>query len=294
MVKRGWYAIARSEDVGEEPTAIEDRMGKRFVAWRLDDAINVADAFCPHLGADLSMGSIVDGCLRCPFHGWLFNDSGENVHIPYCDKLNRAARLTMYPTCERYGKVWIYVGDDEPFHMAPVIEDSWVLAEEHERKTKTNIADCLENGVDIGHFNQLHEQPGIELFDWEIPETDGPHPWVTLRYPDINLWVYIRYWGPGLVTLRFGGFVDMTMVVTYTPSNDNGTHFYVQFWFPPEGTDESLARYMVKEITHQFDQDVAVWDRKIYLEHPKLCIADGPMLKMRRWVRRFVDSGVGV
>ena len=33
-------------------------------------------AWCPHLGADLSVGQIVDGRLRCAYHHWSFDGSG--------------------------------------------------------------------------------------------------------------------------------------------------------------------------------------------------------------------------
>ena len=42
------------------------------------------DAYCEHLGAHLGYGgTVVEERIRCPFHGWEWNDKGRNVRIPY-------------------------------------------------------------------------------------------------------------------------------------------------------------------------------------------------------------------
>lgn len=65
------------------------------IAVRNDEGkVAIYDAFCPHLGADLGVGSEVvvdndsksgpESCIRCPFHGWLFsNNDGSCVRVPY-------------------------------------------------------------------------------------------------------------------------------------------------------------------------------------------------------------------
>jgi cholesterol 7-dehydrogenase len=52
--------------------------------------VAVYDAYCPHLGADLSVGGEIvannerSACIKCPFHGWLYRCSdGTCVQVPY-------------------------------------------------------------------------------------------------------------------------------------------------------------------------------------------------------------------
>lgn len=62
-------------------------VGEEIVAWCDDKGrVCVADAFCPHLGADLgpeSGGVVRDGCLVCPFHGFEFDISGRCSATPF-------------------------------------------------------------------------------------------------------------------------------------------------------------------------------------------------------------------
>lgn len=287
---RGWFAVADAAAV-DSPTLIEDRLGRPLVAWRAAGAVRVAGAHCPHLGADLSMGSVKDDRLRCPFHGWEFDPDGSLARIPYSPCGQRSAGLAVAQTQERLGLVWAWSGPGEPFEVGPLEPevDGWVCARRYARTTSTNISDTLENGVDIGHFNQLHEQPDIQLVNCELP--DGPYARVDLAYEAIDATVGIDYFGPGLVVLRFRGFVEMAMTVAYTPSGEHpregSTHLHVAYWLPADRSDDALSAYLIAEITRQLDQDIAVWDRKVYLERPALCAGDGPMLRMRRWVGSF-------
>lgn len=285
---RGWFCVAESNEVGESPALIDDRLGLRLVAWRDASGVHVADSFCPHLGADLSMGSMVDGLLRCPFHGWRFAGDGKLTHIPYCDKLNKAANLKTYPVQERFGCLWIWADGEPTFPLDETVmerEEGWTQRHVNVVSTKANLSDTLENGIDTGHFNELHEQPSMYLKSYEmVPGNHRAH--ALLDYTGIDTLIDINYYGPGLATLQFKGIIDMTLHVTYTPTNSNGTHMRFSFWFK-ETADPKLAHFLIKEITHQFNQDVAIWDRKTYPERPLLCIADGPIMEARRWVRSF-------
>ncbi len=89
-----------------------DFLGTRVVAYR-DQAGKpvVQSAWCPHLGADLSVGQIVDGRLRCAYHHWSFDGTGACAHIPSGDKIPSAARIFTYPSEEKWGLVWAFNGE---------------------------------------------------------------------------------------------------------------------------------------------------------------------------------------
>lgn len=49
--------------------------------------VSVVDAYCAHMGGNLAAGGRVLGdCIECPFHGWVYNQEGKCVRIPYADK----------------------------------------------------------------------------------------------------------------------------------------------------------------------------------------------------------------
>jgi len=83
----------------------------------------VQTAWCPHLGADLSGGQIVEGRLRCPYHHWSFDGSGACAHIASGDKIPPAARIFTYPTAEAWGIVWAFNGET-PDYPVPGIPDA--------------------------------------------------------------------------------------------------------------------------------------------------------------------------
>jgi hypothetical protein len=64
-----WYAFAASELIGNRPLGTSVA-GVELVAWRnADETLHVGPRACPHLGADLSTGSLDCGTLICPWHG---------------------------------------------------------------------------------------------------------------------------------------------------------------------------------------------------------------------------------
>ncbi|MGH3388562.1 MAG: DUF5914 domain-containing protein [Actinomadura sp.] len=66
----GWFVVAASDSVrGDRPYGIR-LMGRELVAWRdRSGAPVVGPGVCPHLGAPLAQGRVVDGCLVCRWHG---------------------------------------------------------------------------------------------------------------------------------------------------------------------------------------------------------------------------------
>lgn len=65
-------------------------LGHNLAVFRTtDDKVYVTDAYCPHLGADLTAGGkVVGNSLECPFHKWRFNgESGKCVSGPSSEKV---------------------------------------------------------------------------------------------------------------------------------------------------------------------------------------------------------------
>src|SRR5690606_33142601 len=100
-----------------------------LVLYRGDDgAAHLVDAHCPHLGAHLAVGGRVEGdCLRCPFHGWLFDGDGACVEIPYREgeRIPAKARARAYPVVERNGFVWAWhhARQEPPFYEVPTVAE---------------------------------------------------------------------------------------------------------------------------------------------------------------------------
>ena len=98
-------------------------LGLDFVLFRLENRFVCFPDICCHRGGTLSDGKLSGDCLACPYHGWQFNASGQCVHIPALGadaRPPKRARVDSYPTAEKYGWVWVFLGDLPESERPPI------------------------------------------------------------------------------------------------------------------------------------------------------------------------------
>lgn len=113
-----WYLFGRSSELDRGPVS-KPMLGRRIVAFRgADGEIAVLDANCSHMGADLGQGTIVDGRLVCPFHGWCYGTDGRCVGIPgAASPPPPFAKQKRYPARERHGYLFFFFGEEALFPL---------------------------------------------------------------------------------------------------------------------------------------------------------------------------------
>jgi phthalate 4,5-dioxygenase oxygenase subunit len=116
---------------------------------------------CAHRGADLSLGRLEDGGLRCYFHGWLFAGDGSCLEVPaepVGSTFASKVRITSYPVRERNGIYWAYLGPGEPPNLPAL--DCFTAPDEYAFAFKgyldCNWLQALEVGIDPAHASYLH------------------------------------------------------------------------------------------------------------------------------------------
>jgi len=186
MLKNFWYACHLSADITNAPTQLR-MLGHTFVLYR-DAAGKVValDDRCPHRGASLAGGTVEAGCVVCPYHGWRFDQAGACVKIPANRdgaKIPRKADIRSYPTEERYGWVWMFVGDlpeaeRPPIPPFPEYGDPKWKAMHGTFLWNAHYTRVVENGMDIAHAPFVHRRTfgnpnRPEVDDYEIVH----HPW---------------------------------------------------------------------------------------------------------------------
>src|SRR3546814_13825048 len=83
---RGWHMVGWSDEFADHEVVQRAYFGMRLAFYRGEDGtVRCLDAFCPHLGADLSSGKVIGNALQCPFHNWPYNRAGK------CGKHGRAS-----------------------------------------------------------------------------------------------------------------------------------------------------------------------------------------------------------
>ncbi len=305
----GWFQVGYPEDfpAGEaKPLYYFDR---HLVAWRDEaEAVHVQDAFCPHLGAHLGHGGIVDGCeLVCPFHGWRFDAEGNNTDIPYSERLNRKAHVRPYPTLERNGLVfcWFHPQDAPPAFDVPEIPEFNDHPDFQARIRTEYTVDAAwqemsENGVDNAHFRYVHNTASVpEIVSYETGgfESDMQS---SQKFPTprgvMEGHIDSHGWGPGISLVWFTGIVDTVNLATTTPVSAEQCVMRFNFSFRDLGdakTTEHVGQAFVAEVDKQVREDRPIWEHKAHLVRPALADGDGPIMKFRKWASQFYAEPVG-
>jgi nitrite reductase/ring-hydroxylating ferredoxin subunit len=89
-------------------------LNENLIAFRVTSGkVGLIDDYCPHRGASMFFGRNAEDGLRCIYHGWKFDVTGRCTDMmtePPESKLKDKVRATAYPTQERNGIVWVYMG----------------------------------------------------------------------------------------------------------------------------------------------------------------------------------------
>lgn len=122
-IRNTWYVCARSEDIGRSLTALTV-LGDQIVLFRrTDGSVAALEDACPHRKLPLSKGALHGDTVVCGYHGLTFDGSGACVAAPtQPDAVPKRARVASPPVQERYGFVWIWMGDPARAATTPLIE----------------------------------------------------------------------------------------------------------------------------------------------------------------------------
>jgi phenylpropionate dioxygenase-like ring-hydroxylating dioxygenase large terminal subunit len=294
----GWYRVAHSEELGARAVRPVRVFGQDLVLMRGEDgAARLFDAYCPHLGAHLGYGgAVVGNGLRCPFHGWRFDDSGSCVSIPYAPKIPPRAALPAWQVHESDGVVyaWYDQAGRAPGWTPPRVAEhghpAWDGPSRSLYPVRTHALEIAENLVDRAHFQAVH---GIEQLPDGETAAEG-HRFrssfaLVQRTPrgDVPTTIDNQGHGVGIWHTRFEGIIPTVLHLTIRPVEPEAVDVALDFYVRGSRTDEGIGAAMIREIRTQFEQDVVIWEHKMYRETPLLCATESGLPAIRRWAREL-------
>ncbi|AWZ00306.1 toluene-4-sulfonate monooxygenase system iron-sulfur subunit TsaM1 [Rhodobiaceae bacterium] len=166
FVHRTWYWAGWSHDLKSKPVR-KKILGRQVLLFRDSTGlVRAMDAMCPHRGADLSKGKIIDDCVQCPFHGMKFNVSGKCIEIPSQpadERIPASARVDVFPIRERDGIVWIWMDHQAvPSHEPPACEVFSPAKKTHAHRYWTRHQEgdfvlTVETALEDSHVPFLHK-----------------------------------------------------------------------------------------------------------------------------------------
>lgn len=194
MIKNQWYIVLDSWQVPENRPVYVKRLNENLVFWRTatGKVVCLRDK-CPHLGASLSQGKIIDNALRCPFHGLEFSSDGACRYVPAVGRngsFPKALQAGMYPTYEAHDYIWIWWGDAQPDKPAPPFYEDIGKGFSYShfyQPWNVHYSRMVENQLDVMHLPFVHHNTigrgGRMLVDGPLVKMEGD---------TLNLWVYNR------------------------------------------------------------------------------------------------------
>ncbi len=162
LLARYWHPISTTGELHDDPVKAVRLLGMDLTLF-MDrrGALGLIAQRCAHRRVDLKWGIPRENGLRCPYHGWTYDASGQCVDMPaepegsqFADKV----KIASYPVEELGGLIWAYVGP-QPAPLVPrwrplVLEGAF----RHVATTliPCNWLQCMENSVDPAHAEYLH------------------------------------------------------------------------------------------------------------------------------------------
>jgi len=302
----GWFSVAAGADVAPGDVLPLTYLGRDLVLFRGEDGVaRVFDAHCPHLGAHLGVGGRVCGDgIACPFHGWRFDGDGQLIEVPGLDRAPRAAAQA-WSVCECNGRVfvWHHAGGAPPSY--DVIgyrpnEANWTPWRCSTYRVRVHVQDLTENIIDRSHFSAVHDMARPERDHFEV-RFEGPSMIVeqSLKVTAVDVTGYeiqttSTTCGPGIVAVEVSQDpIEMLTYITQTPIDDEFTEVNLIFSMkalPDTKATESISELNDRITNEQFEQDVPIWENKIYRQRPMITKMDGPVVQYRRWFRQFYSN----
>ena len=319
----GWFAVGYAHELKPGGVLARRLAGHDLVVFRTQAGVACAmDAYCPHLGAHFAYGGTVEGeVIRCPFHGFCFDQHGTCVATGYTTKPPPTARVRVWPLEEVNGVLLVYydaAGRPPAWHIPPFAREGWTPLIGGLWRIRSHPQEITENSVDLGHLTWVHGYQSVEMIGDLL--VDGPRLQAryAMRRPaglfgksktGMRVEFHAQVFGLGYsqVEVRVPAYgVHSLHLVLPTPIDEGWLELRAAITMEPIARPQQInpflslmprgllnwiiARQTYKGYAHDVQQDFPIWEQKHYIQPPALAAGDGPIGKYRTWVRQFYSD----
>jgi phthalate 4,5-dioxygenase oxygenase subunit len=165
LMRRFWAPFLLSSELPEpDCSPVRARlMGENLIAFRdTEGKLGLIDEFCAHRGVSLWYGRNEECGIRCPYHGWKYDVTGQCVDLLSEDDstgTRERIKLKSYPCIEKAGIIWAYMGPSGQRPPEPALEWTEVSPGQlyvSKRLQECNYLQAMEGGIDSSHVSWLH------------------------------------------------------------------------------------------------------------------------------------------
>jgi phenylpropionate dioxygenase-like ring-hydroxylating dioxygenase large terminal subunit len=290
FVRNAWVVAAATQEVGRQPLR-RKLLGEPVVFFRQEDGRPVAlfDR-CAHRFAPLSRGRLEGDVIRCAYHGLAYDATGACVHNPHGGAIPSQARTRSFPLLERYGFVWIWMGDAaaaDPGLLAdlsPFDDETDCVRQGSYLRIDAHYQLIVDNLLDLSHVEYLHPAFASKdaIVNTRHEVTEGPDWIQSNRYkPGCHVSPLLsRCWGkegafgdarscirwqaPGTFFLEIGAThagapeadgVTLPILHLLTPETSRSTHYFWAVRRDVQLDDRDLDAWLERTLGDAFLQE---------------------------------------
>jgi 3-ketosteroid 9alpha-monooxygenase subunit A len=318
---RGWHCLGLVKYFSDGRPHSITAFGQKLVVFQGDDGkLNVLDAYCRHMGGDLSQGTVKGNEVACPFHDWRWGGDGRCKQVPYSKRAPRLARTATWPTLVQDGMLFVW---NDPERKPPpedvtipriegATSDEWTDWHWYSTVVNTNCREVIDNVVDMAHFFYIHGSLPTQfknIFEGHVAiqymNSAGRGDLQPLEGPKmLGTTSVAGYYGPSFMiddlTYHYENIDHRTVLINcHYPIDENS--FVLQYGIivkkSEELTDELAMQTAVglgDFVKMGFEQDVEIWKNKARIDNPLLVEEDGPVYQLRRWYEQFYVNAADV
>ncbi len=298
FLKNAWYVAAWGEEVTRDLQQIMV-LNQKICIFRNEagEVIALEDA-CPHRKLPLSKGRIKGDTVECGYHGLTFDCAGQCVWAPGAGRIPSNAKVHAYPCHEKYGLVWIWMGNPaladphEIFEIENFDNPDWGINRGAAMELDCNYLLMCDNLLDPTHVAWVHEssfaaaatkdtplrvrktETGVIVHRWMMDHEPAPFYKKVVEFEgncDRLQHYEVRYPSHALIKAVFtpagtggedGPLHPQTFIMDsynfMTPVTEKTTRYY---WFQLRNIrpeDEALSKMMSEDVRNAFEEDRAV------------------------------------
>jgi phenylpropionate dioxygenase-like ring-hydroxylating dioxygenase large terminal subunit len=288
FLRNSWYVAAWAREVSRTPLA-RTLLEEPVVLYRKGDGTPVAlEDRCCHRHLPLSRGRVEGDDLRCGYHGLRFDAWGKCVEIPGQASIPPQARVRAYPTQERFGWIWAWMGDAAKADPARIPDwwwadhPDWAFSRPDPIHVRCNYQLISDNVLDVTHLAYVHASSIGASSITEFPATVKKENdlvrltrWIRDRPPPplyreaggfedhVDRWQIVEH-RPPCFTVNFAGCEDATRRIELmalsapTPETERTTHYFFGFVRNFKLDDPATERLFSESLVRVFNEDIPV------------------------------------
>ena len=165
FIQNTWYAAAWESQIADADNRLARTICETpVVFFKGDSGKYIAlDDRCCHRAAPLSIGRVEGDCIRCMYHGLLYDADGKVIEIPGQDHIAKSMKVRSYPVASKGGMIWIWMGEPELANEAdiyvfePLSDPKWRgFDEKAYMYYEANWLLIVDNLADFSHVAFVH------------------------------------------------------------------------------------------------------------------------------------------